>query len=257
MGRLEGRSIVLTGAAGGIGSLVARGLRAAGASVTGVDRAECAECSESLVADLASTQGAQQLARQLAARRVDVLINLAGVQYFGPFDRQDPAAVAAGYAVNLTAPTLLAQAVLPQMKERAGGQIVNIGSVFGAIPFAHFVTYSAAKAGLRALSEALRRELAGSGVRVTHIAPRAVRTPFNTAAVMRFAEITRMNMDPPELVAGRIVASVLRPVDQVVIGFPESLFVRINALAPRLVDRALGANDRKAAGLFHTAEPTP
>jgi short-subunit dehydrogenase len=159
--------------------------------------------------------------------------------------------------VNLIAPTLLAQAMLPQMRARGAGQVVNIGSVFGAIPFAHFATYSAAKAGLRALSEALRREFAGSGVRITHIAPRAVRTPLNSPAVLRFAELTRMKMDPPARVAERIVGSVIRPVDQLVIGFPEALFVRINALAPRLVDRALRANDRKAAGLFQAVEQTP
>lgn len=256
MPRPDDLNIVLTGAAGGIGTLVARGLRAAGAAVTGIDRGPCPECSESLIADLASADSLRELARQLAARRVDVLINLAGVQYFGPFEAQAPEAVAAGYAANLIAPTLLAQAVLPQMRKRRAGQVVNIGSVFGAIPFAHFVTYSAAKAGMRALSQALRRELAGSGVRVTHIAPRAVRTPFNNASVLRFAELTGMRMDPPERVAGCIVSSVRQPVDEVVIGFPESLFVRINALAPRLVDRALGANDRKAAGLFDAVEHT-
>jgi short-subunit dehydrogenase len=204
--------------------------------------------------DLSTTAGVQEVARQLAVRRVDVLLNLAGIQYFGPFQDQDDDAIRLGYAVNLVAPTLLARAVLPQMRARGAGQIVNIGSVFGAIPFAHFVTYSAAKAGLKAFSEGLRRELAGSGVQVTHVAPRAVRTRFNSPAVLRFAEITRMNMDPPELVAARIAAVVGAPVANVVIGFPESLFVRINAVAPSLVDRALRANDRKAAAIFNPTE---
>lgn len=257
MASLEGRQIVLTGAAGGIGSLVARRLAAAGARVLGVDRSACADCAESLPGDLGSLAGIREVTRVLAARRVDVLLNLAGVQYFGPFERQADDQVQLGYTVNLLAPTLLAQAVLPSMRARGAGQIVNIGSVFGAIAFAHFATYSASKAGLRALSEALRRELAGSGVRVTHIAPRAVRTPLNSAAVQRFAALTRMHMDPPEQVAARIVACIADPVDQLVIGFPESLFVRINALAPGLVDRALRGNDRKAAGLFQTLEQNP
>jgi short-subunit dehydrogenase len=185
---------------------------------------------------------------------VDVLINLAGIQYFGPFEQQSADSIALGYSVNLAAPTILARAVVPQMKGRGSGQIINIGSVFGAIPFAHFVTYSAAKAGLRALSEGLRRGLSGTGVQVTHVAPRAVRTRFNTERVMQFAKLVKMNMDPPELVAARIVATVGAPVNNVVIGFPESLFVRINALAPSLVDRALRANDRKAAAIFTQAE---
>jgi hypothetical protein len=86
------------------------------------------------------------------------------------------------------------------------------------------------------------------------VAPRAVRTRFNSAEVLRFAELTRMNMDAPELVAARIAATVGTAVGNVVIGFPESLFVRVNALAPGLVDRALRANDRKAAAIFTEAE---
>jgi short-subunit dehydrogenase len=250
----EGMEVVLTGAAGGIGSLVARQLREQGARVTGVDLAQCPECEVTVRGDLSSTAGTQDVARQLSARRVDVLVNLAGIQYFGPFAHQGDDAIQLGYAVNLVAPSLLARAVLPQMRERGSGQIVNIGSVFGAIPFAHFVTYSAAKAGLKGFSEALRRELAGSGVQVTHVAPRAVRTRFNSPSVLRFAAITRMHMDPPELVAARIAAVIGQPVANVVIGFPESLFVRINAVAPSLVDRALRANDRKAAAIFTQSE---
>jgi short-subunit dehydrogenase len=254
MRQLEQKNVVVSGAAGGIGSLVARQLRARGARVTGVDLAMSPECDESLRGDLSTVSGMTELAQGLAGRRVDVLINLAGIQYFGPFEQQTAESIALGYSVNLAAPTLLARAVLPQMKARGTGQIINIGSVFGAIPFAHFVTYSAAKAGLRALSEGLRRELSGTGVQVTHVAPRAVRTRFNTERVMQFAKLVKMNMDPPELVAARIVATVGAPVNNVVIGFPESLFVRINALAPSLVDRALRANDRKAAAIFTQAE---
>lgn len=254
MQRLEGMNVVLTGAAGGIGSLVARELRDRGAHVLGIDLAPSPQCDESLQGDLSTPSGLAELSAALAKRRVDVLVNLAGVQYFGPFERQPLAAVQLAYAVNLLAPTLLAQAVLPQMKQRGAGQVVNVGSVFGAIPFAHFVTYSAAKAGLKAFSEALRREVAGSGIQVTHVAPRAVRTRFNSAEVLRFAELTKMNMDAPELVAARIAATVGAPAGNVVIGFPESLFVRVNALAPGLVDRALRANDRKAAALFTEAQ---
>jgi short-subunit dehydrogenase len=257
MQRLDQKNVVLSGAAGGIGSLVARQLRARGARVIGVDLASCPDCDESLRGDLSSPVGMKELAQGLATRRVDVLINLAGIQYFGPFEQQSPESIALGYNVNLAAPTMLACAVVPQMKSRNTGQIINIGSVFGAIPFAHFVTYSAAKAGLRALSEGLRRELSGSGVRVTHVAPRAVKTRFNSDRVLQFARLVNMTMDAPELVAARIAATVGAPVDNVVIGFPESLFVRINALAPSLVDRVLRANDRKAAAMFTHGEQMP
>jgi short-subunit dehydrogenase len=136
------------------------------------------------------------------------------------------------------------------MKARGGGQIVNVGSIFGSINFAHFVTYSSAKAGLRGLSQALRRELAGTGVDVTYIAPRAVKTPLNTAQVLAFAKLTKMQMDEPGAIADRIVAAIKDRRRDVYFGGPESVFVRLNALLPGLVDRALAANDRKAAQLF-------
>jgi len=136
------------------------------------------------------------------------------------------------------------------MKARGAGQIVNVGSIFGSINFAHFATYSSAKAGLRGFSQALRRELSGTGIDVTYVAPRAVRTALNSPAVMEFARLTHMNMDAPEAIAARIVAAARARKRDVYFGFPEALFVRVNALFPGLVDGALAANDRKAARLF-------
>ena len=74
---------------------------------------------------------------------------------------------------------------------------------------------------------------------VTHIAPRAVASGLNRGAVARFVEMANMAADRPEKVAQRIVQAVRAKKRDVFIGFPESLFVRLNALAPRLVDRGL------------------
>jgi len=244
---LENREVVLTGATGGLGRLVGAGLAAAGARVTPVDRSGDAG---SLAFDLSSGEGQEAAAEALAARRCDILVNLAGIQHFGPVESQSAADLRASYMVNLVAPVRLTQAVLPGMKARGAGQIVNVGSIFGSIGFAHFATYSSAKAGLRGFSQALRRELAGSGVDVTYVAPRAVRTAFNSPAVLEFARQTGMRMDQPEAVADRIVRAIVARERDVYLGFPESFFVRLNALLPRLVDQALAANDRKAARLF-------
>jgi short-subunit dehydrogenase len=250
MQSLEHKVVVLTGAAGGIGSHVAADLRRAGARVIGVDRVENDRCKEMIIADLSTEFGLKELSNRLEDISCDVLINLAGVQYFGPLADQPPATLWRDYVVNLIAPAMLVRAVLPGMLDRGEGRIVNIGSVFGAIPFAYFASYSSGKAGLKALSEALRRELADTGVEVTHIAPRAVKTALATEKVTQFAAATKMHMDDPADVARRIVTAVAKGERDVVIGFPESLFVRINALVPRLVDRALAAGDRKAAALF-------
>ena len=175
---------------------------------------------------------------------------MAGLQYCGPLVAQPTASLWAGYVVNLIAPAMLTQAVLPAMIARGHGRIVNIGSMLGTIPFAHFAAYSSTKAGLKGLSDALRRELAGTGVEVTHISPRAVRTKTLAPAILDFAAATGMRMDHPEKVAGRIVEAIVDGAREVRIGMPERLFALVNSLAPRLADRALAAGDRKAAALF-------
>ena len=246
----EGKIVAVTGGAGGIGARICDLLRAEGAETLVLDRVQPAAAGRYQPADLGSQAGIEAAAAALADQPCDVLINLAGIQYFGPFATQTPEQLYAGYMVNLIAPVRLSQAVLPAMTRRGSGQIVNIGSVFGSINFAHFVSYSSAKAGLRGFSQALRREVAGTGVDVTYVAPRAVRTPLNTGMVMKFAALTGMAMDDPDLVAARIVTAVRKRECEVFIGFPESLFVRLNALAPRLIDAALAANDRKARALF-------
>jgi short-subunit dehydrogenase len=248
--QLEGKQIVLTGAAGGIGSLVAVRLRAHGAHLIGVDRLDCPACDETIIADLASEAGLNSLGATLAARKVDMLINIAGFQYFGPYEQQDMSNIWLGYAVNLIAPAALIRAVLPQMIKRKSGHIVNIGSVMGSINYPFFAAYSSAKAGVRGLSEGLRREMAGRGIDVSYVAPRAVRTAFNNAAVMRFMEMTKMHPDDPEFVADRIVQAILQRRKETFIGFRERLFIRLNALFPRLIDAGLAGQTAQGRQLF-------
>jgi short-subunit dehydrogenase len=250
MSRFERRHVLLTGAAGGLGTMIADRLRDRGAIVTGVDRTECPACAFSLVHDLAAPSSVGALTAKLRERPVDILINAAGLQYFGPIEDQGADRIALGYAVNLVAPAILAAAVIPRMIARGEGQIVNIGSVMGAVPFPYFTAYSSAKAGLKGLSQALRRELRGRGVAVTHIAPRAVRTTFNTPTIERFMALSGMKADDPDKVADRIVAAVENLAHDVSIGVPERLFTQLNAMLPRVVDRGLAAQIRTARGLF-------
>lgn len=248
--RFEDQEILLTGGAGGLGALISAQLTAEGARVTVMDRVAPTQAVGFLKADLSTPEGLEAAAAAVSSKAWDIVVNLAGIQHFGPLERQSPSHLLASYMVNLVAPVRLTQAALPGMKARGRGQIVNVGSVFGSINFAHFVTYSSAKAGLRGFSQALRRELAGTGVAVTYVAPRAVRTALNSAEVMAFAKLTHMNMDEPKKIAARIVDAIGARRRDVYFGFPETLFVRLKAIFPGLVDRALSANDRKAATLF-------
>lgn len=253
--KIAGKTVAVTGGAGGIGSHIVKHIIEEGGTPLVIDRVPPVRISPQnyLAGDLSSFDGIAAVASELARRRPDILVNLAGIQYFGLFDRQEPEALERMYRVNLIAPVLLAQAVLPFMRVRKSGQIVNIGSIFGSIAFAHFVTYSSAKAGVKAFSEALRREVAEDGITVTYIAPRAVKTPLNNDKILKLAARTKMAMDAPEHVAARIMAAIRNDEKDVYLGFPEGLFVRVNALLPRMVDGALARNDRIAKEILTTA----
>ena len=162
----SGKTVLLTGGSGGLGRLISAQLTAEGARVTVLDRTAPAGPGEVLLHDISTIDGLESAVLDVGSRAWDIVVNLAGIQHFGPFEQQSPEHLVASYMVNLVAPVRLTQAVLPRMKAKGGGQIVNVGSIFGSINFAHFVTYSSAKAGLRGFSQALRRELAGSGIAV-------------------------------------------------------------------------------------------
>ena len=247
--KIAGKLVAITGGSGGIGSLLTNHIIGEGGKLLVIDRVATAT-GEFLQGDLSNLEGIANVAEALADRKPDILINLAGIQYFGMFDKQPSQHVVFMHTINLIAPSLLAQAVIPAMRSRGGGQIVNIGSVFGSIPFAHFVTYSSTKAGLKALSQGLRRELAGSGITITHISPRAVKTALNDARVIKLAGLTNMKMDTPEHVAGRIMHAIETDKKDMVIGAPEAFFTRINALLPGVVDNALAKNDLIARNIL-------
>jgi short-subunit dehydrogenase len=248
---LEGKTIAVTGAAGGLGTPLVRLLVERGAAVLGIDQIACPSATTSLAVDLGDDAAVAGLCDRLAADPPDILVNLAGVMSFGLHAAADPARIALVYRINLLVPALLAQAVAGPMKARGSGRIVNIGSMLGAIPYPWFAAYSSSKAGLAALSQALRRELAGSGVHVTHVAPRAARTPFNSGEVDRFLKVMGMSADQPEAVARRIADAICQGEDNVAIGRMERLYARINALAPRLIDAGL----RRQIKLAHQQFP--
>ena len=250
MSPLEGKTVAITGAAGGLGAPVARLLREGGAVVSGIDRVPCDACDQTILTDLSDDAALADLTRQLTDKTPDILVNIAGVMRFGLHETQPVDALALCYRVNLLVPAVLARAVAAPMRQRGSGQIVNIGSVLGSIPYPWFAAYSSSKAGLAALSQGLRRELMGSGVTVSHINPRAARTPFNNAQVNRFMEITGMKADEPEWVARQIAAAIAARRETVNIGLMERVFAALNSLSPRLVDTGLASQVRRARAEF-------
>ena len=251
--QLASKRILITGAGGGIGQRLTALLAARSARLGLLDRGPDAiktltalagelpgECVVT-EADITSADDRRRAVQDMnkAFGGVDVLINLAGILDFRPFEESDPGMIARILQVNVEAPMLLTREVLPQLTSQGSGRIVNVGSMFGSIAFPCFAAYSASKFAMRGFSQALRRELSGTGVGVTYVSPRAVKTAFNPAVIHHMAERGMMRMDDVGWVAKRIVKAIEQERDEAYLGFPESLFARINGLLPGLVDKSI------------------
>jgi short-subunit dehydrogenase len=247
------RIVLVTGATGGIGAALVAALMDDGHAVfaTGRDpvvlealRQRYISDSDRLIilpADLTQATDMREVIDLAGTWRggIDVLINNAGSSLFGNFEGQSPAEISQLIALNLTAPMVLTQALLPTLRRQSSAHLINVGSVFGAIGYPGYAAYCASKFGLRGMTESLRRELADTKIQVHLVAPRATRTAMNNSDVEALNRELGNRTDSPEQVAKIIVQQFTKPSANKVIGFPEGLFARLNALIPSIVDRAL------------------
>lgn len=246
---IDNKRFVITGASGGIGRELAVRLAAGGARLLVVGRRQ-APLDElvalapgrvrAVCADLTTAQGRDAV---LAAARLwgglDGLVQCAGAGGFGLLDEQDDATLAALIDTNVTTVLQLTRRLLPLLREADEAVILNIGSTLGSIGHPGFVGYCASKFALRGLSEALRRELADTRIRVLYVAPRATQTSMNPDRLVAMNRDLEVAMDPPERVAAAVHAALRSGREETYIGWPERLFVRLNGLLPRCVDQAL------------------
>jgi NAD(P)-dependent dehydrogenase (short-subunit alcohol dehydrogenase family) len=176
----EGRGVLVTGAANGIGRATAARLAAAGARVCGVDREKhpALDGGAVIVADLAHGEDLPALIARAEEEvgPLDALVNVAGIHEPTPVGGLTAEALAHTLAVNLQAPILLAAAAAPDMAERGYGRIVNVTSVHARVSAAGSLAYDTSKAGLEGATRTLGVELAGTGVLVNAVAPGFVST---------------------------------------------------------------------------------
>jgi len=181
-----GKTIAITGAAGGIGQWLCKFFGEEGATIAALDRSD-------KVLALPETLGKQgitvkaataDIADAAAVQRafdgfgdVHILINNAGISRYPTIAATDPAAWQADVAANLNGAFTCAHAVLPQMVERRAGNIVNVGSVNGLSALGD-PAYSAAKAGMISLTRSLAQEYGRYGIRANIVLPGTVRTPI-------------------------------------------------------------------------------
>ncbi len=205
---LSGRVACVTGASSGIGQAMANGLAEAGAAVVGLARREerlaewcqsarasgrqAASCS----ADLNETGDFQNLASRIAAPfgAPDILVNAAGLNPRMAADDLTQDAWQETLAINLTAPFFLAQALVPNMRAKAWGRIVNIASLQSVRAFAKGLAYGAAKGGVAQMTRAMAEAWSSQGITCNAIAPGFFPTEL-TASVFADEALARQHAE--------------------------------------------------------------
>ncbi len=237
---LTGTSVVITGAARGIGYATARAFIAEGARVFIGDLdgelAKTAADELGCIGAQVDVRSRESLAEFLAGVEppIGVLVNNAGIMPAGPFADESDAVTDAIVDVNLNGVLRATKLVLPGMVQRGRGHIVNVASYLGEVPAAGLATYCASKHAVVGFSEALRDELDGSGVTVTCVLPSAVRTDLVSGVKLGGVLPT---VDPEDIAEAIVATCRTRPSIVAVPGWMRS-YEAVAALVP---DRLVGA----------------
>lgn len=290
---LRDKVVLIVGGSRGLGLVMAREFVAEGARV-----ALCARDSgelERAKAELESLGGTvftttcdarlkSDIERTVSEVRtnlgpVDVLVNNAGIIRVGPLELQTQEDFEEAMQLHFWAPYHAMQAVLPEMKRRGSGRIVNISSIGGKVPVPHLSAYCASKFALVGLSSAMRTELVKHGIYVMTVCPGLMRTGSHINAEFKgqkekeFALFSIMDATPltsvsAENAARQIVNAARRGQADLTISAPAKLATRFNAMFPEttagileMVNRFLpepGTADTRAhTGLESTSEASP
>jgi NADP-dependent 3-hydroxy acid dehydrogenase YdfG len=250
---LDGKVALVTGAYGGIGAAVARRLARSGAAVvlTGRDEAALARVDLGpgegralrLALDVREPAAWEAAVGRVLAERggLDVLVNNAGVIAPGALESLAAGEVERQVRVNLLGTAFGCRSVIPAMRARGGGAIVNVASLGGIVPMPFEAVYCATKYALRGLSFALRAELAGSGIRVSVVSPDSVETAQlrqeleHGEASLSFASPAL----PPEAVAEAVLRAVRTGKPEILVPAASGVLARLVAAFPGLVLRLL------------------
>ena len=226
--KLEGKAAIVTGSSRGIGACIARryGREGAAVAVVGNTRRERAEGvvaeieaaggkAAPFMADVGVVADCERLAREVIETfgTVDILVNNAGVFTPMPIEEVTEENWEAQQALNLKGAFFMAKAVVPTMKAKGAGKIINISSIAGCGGFPHSAAYCASKGGLTNMTKALCLELAADGINVNALSPGNIITDMNAALRAdadydaRQAELTPAgigHMDPEQLTGAAV-----------------------------------------------------
>lgn len=262
---LSGRRALITGASQGIGLATARLLAQEGADVGLVARDPARlqqvaaalrdETGVSVVplpCDVTVTADIDRAVRSFeqAVGGVDILVNNAGgISAFGDFDALSDEDWAESFGWNLMAPVRFVRAVLPGMRERDWGRIVNVSSESAVQPDAFFPHYAAMKSALMTLTKALSRSFAGTGIRTNVVSPAFVKTPILERMLEDYAAGRGVSVEEGE----RLFLAEERPhITARRAGRPEEVAAVIGLLCSPISDFVNGSNFRVDSGSVST-----
>ncbi|MDQ7262666.1 SDR family NAD(P)-dependent oxidoreductase [Paracoccus sp. PS-1] len=228
--RFQNKTVIVTGAAGGIGAAISARFAAEGAQVVVTDvNAEGAEATvaeilaqggtaRALAGDIAQPEGCRAIVENVIATEgaIDVLCNNAGINRRGNLLSLTPEDWRLSFAINIDAMFHLCQAALPHMIAAGGGAIVNTASQWGLHPAPNHIAYNVTKAAVASFTQNLARDYAPQKIRVNAVCPGEIHTPMLEAGVRR---------------AGRTIADLDRLVPFGRIGKPEEVAALVAFLA--------------------------
>jgi len=251
--RIDGKVVLITGASEGIGAACAAVFRKRGAKLSLLARSEeklrAAGGPEALITPgdvtLAGTRAAAVAATLERFGAIDILINNAGMGLYAPAWNAPMEDARRLFELNFFAPLALAQLVVPHMRKRGAGVIVNISSIAGRVTLPWFTLYSASKYALCSLTDGLRMELRKDGIRSMTVCPGYVRTDFqkHAAGAGPPPKVARRKQFAitPEQCAEAIARGVERGSRTVMAPPAGWLLVLAERLFPALVDAQLAA----------------
>jgi NAD(P)-dependent dehydrogenase (short-subunit alcohol dehydrogenase family) len=241
---VENSVIIITGAAGGIGSATSYALAQQGAITILVDNQidELERLTSAIIAqgysaiavptDITQPAAVAYLVKTAIDQygRVDILINIAGVGAGQYFMACTPEKLRETIDVNLLGSALCIHAVVPYMRQQKQGMIINIGSVAGELGL--FGIYTATKFGIRGLSDTLRRELKHDNIAVVLVEPGFIDTRMTEEVKVR---LPALRMPLPDVVAQAIVRVIRKPRNKIIVPWQYNVLVLLGKLLPWLV----------------------
>jgi len=266
---LTGKTVLLTGGSRGLGLVMARQLVQQGArlAICARDRAELERARNeleqqggqvlALSCDVTDKSQVEQMVQQVRDRfgQIDILINNAGTDLIAPMDVLTMEDYDDLMKLHFWAPLYTTYAVLPEMRQRKAGRIVNISSIGGKVVSPHMLAYCASKFALTGLSEGMRAELAKDRIAVTTVCPGFIRTGVIDHAIFKgqhrkeytwfsIADSLPLISTSAENVARQTIAAFRRGDAEVIVPFPAWLSAKFFALFLGLNSTLLGWANR-------------